>query len=84
MSDVCEACDAPAATARPTAALIARTRAVEASLPGERVAEAAFGVFFGSQGGAIAWRDYQRLLRRRDAAAASLPGRAVRALRCEA
>ena len=81
---MCEACDSPAATARPSAALIARTRAIEAEVPGERVPAEAFAVFFGARGGAIAWAQYQRLLHARDAAAASLPRRSLQALRCEA
>lgn len=80
---MCDACDAPTAATRPTTALIARTRAIEAALPGERVPADAFAVFFGERGGAIAWSQYQRLLRCQDAAAASLPHRAVRPLRCE-
>jgi len=81
---MCDACDNPGQTARPGAALIARTRAIEAALPGERVGEAAFAVFFGGQGGAIAWPQYQRLLQCRAAAAASLPGRTARSFRCAA
>ncbi|HVC63135.1 MAG TPA: hypothetical protein VND19_22580 [Acetobacteraceae bacterium] len=79
---MCERCDAPPLAAlRPGAALIARARAIEAGLPGERVTEAAFAVFFGARGGAIPWPQYQRLLRCRDAAAANLPRGP---LRCEA
>ena len=81
---MCENCEAPPATLRPGPALIARTRALEAALPGERVTEAAFTVFFGGRGGAIPWPQYQRLLRCRDAATASLPRRSVGGLRCEA
>lgn len=81
---MCESCEAPLTTLRPGPALIARTRAVEAALPGERVTEAAFAVFFGGRGGAIPWPEYQRLLRCRDAAMASLPRRLVGPLRCEA
>lgn len=80
---MCETCDASSAMVRPSAALIARTRMIEATLPGERVGEAAFAVFFGGRGGAIPWAQYQRLLQCRAAAAASLSRRAGRALRCE-
>jgi len=81
---MCENCDAPAATLRPSPALIARIRALEAALPGERVTEAAFAVFLGGRGGAIPWPQYQRLLQCRDAAAAGLPRRRTGLLRCEA
>ncbi|MGH7042017.1 MAG: hypothetical protein ACREFY_07795 [Acetobacteraceae bacterium] len=78
---MCETCDAAPATGRPTAALTARIRAIEATLPGERVGEEAFAVFLGARGGAIPWPQYQRLLRCRDAAAANAP---IRSFRCEA
>ena len=81
---MCESCEAPPVTLRPSAALIACTRAIEAALPGERVTEAAFAVFFGERGGAIAWSEYQRLFYCRDVAGASLPGRPGGRLRCEA
>lgn len=81
---MCDACDLPSAMTRPSAALVARTRAIEAALPGERVDEDAFAVFFGACGGAVPWAQYQRLLQCRDAAAASLPRRSVQSLRCEA
>jgi len=81
---MCDACDLPSAMTRPSAALVVRIRAIEAALPGERVGEDAFAVFFGARGGAIPWTQYQRLLQCRDAAAASLPRRPVQSLRCEA
>jgi hypothetical protein len=80
---MCEACENTAETARPSPALIARTRAIEATLPGERVDAAAFAVFFGAAGGAIGWGEYQRLLQCRAAAADELAARAVRSFRCE-
>ena len=80
---MCETCDSLAETTRPGAALIARLRAIEAALPGERVEEAAFAVFLGARGGAIPWAQYQRLLLCRDAAAASPAGPPVRSFRCE-
>ncbi len=80
---MCENCAALGAPIRPSAALIARTRAVEASLPGERVADAAFAVFFGERGGSIPWPQYQRLRQAFETAAASLTRRPVGSFRCE-
>lgn len=59
---MCENCFSNLPQVRPNAALITRTRKIEATLPGERVADAAFAVFFGQRGGSIPWEQYQRLL----------------------
>ncbi len=68
---MCEACLSSLAAGRPSVALLARARAIEAALPGERVPREAWEIFAGHAGGAIEFRHYERLLRCRDAAAAS-------------
>jgi len=72
---MCENCDASFPQVRPSAALIARTRDIEAGLPGDRVEDAAFEVFFGRRGGSIPWPQYQRLAQCMEAAMASMPTR---------
>ena len=72
---MCENCDASVPQVRPSAALIARTREIEAGLPGQRVEDAAFDVFFGRRGGSIPWEQYQRLVQCMETALATLPQR---------
>ena len=45
----------------PSAALIERTRKIEASLVGEPVPENAWGVFFAPVCGAIEWKHFERM-----------------------
>lgn len=52
--------------------LVARTRAVEASMSGERVPEDAWGAFFSPACGAIDWAHFERMFLARKAAAAFL------------
>jgi hypothetical protein len=56
----------------PSAELVARTRAVEAAMPGEGVPEAVWEAFFGPACGAIDWAYFERMFRARKAAAAYL------------
>ena len=72
---MCENCDSSVPQIRPSAALIARVREIEAGLPGDRVEDAAFDVFFGRRGGSIPWPQYQRLAQCMEAAMASMPAR---------
>ena len=41
--------------------LVRRARAIEARLPGERVPESAWDIYFNFAGGAIEWRYVQRI-----------------------
>jgi hypothetical protein len=66
---MCDACGTAVTAGRPVPALLARARAIEAALPGERVPAEAWAIFEGETGGAIAFRHYERLLRCRAAAA---------------
>jgi hypothetical protein len=56
----------------PSAALVERTRLIEASLGGERVPEAAWEVFFSPACGVIEWAHFERMFHARMAAAAYL------------
>lgn len=56
--------------------LVRRAREIEARLPGERVPEAAWDIYFNFAGGAIAWRDFQRIQQsHRDAVESAPPSR---------
>jgi hypothetical protein len=57
---------------RPSPALIARARAIEAKMPGERVPESAWAVFFHHSGGALSWVHHHRMLLACNEAAGSL------------
>jgi hypothetical protein len=61
----------------PLAALIERTRAVEACKPGDRVPEALWAIFFGSESGAIPWGHYERMLVSRQTAVALITASAA-------
>jgi hypothetical protein len=41
---------------------LAAARAVEAAMPGERVPDEAWNIFFGLAGGGLAWADRQRMV----------------------
>jgi len=41
--------------------VIHRTRAIEADLPGDRVPEEAWNIFFGFAGGSLTYQHYQRI-----------------------
>ena len=41
--------------------LVARARDIEAAMPGERVPEASWDVFFGFAGGSVEYRHFQRI-----------------------
>jgi len=56
----------------PSAALVARTRAVEASLEGERVPEDAWAAFFSPACSSIEWPHFERMFRARKSAVAFL------------
>lgn len=62
----------PAETAIPLAALMERTRTVEARKGGDRVPEALWPVFFGLRSGSIPWAHHQRMLASRETALAFL------------
>jgi hypothetical protein len=53
---------------RVTEYLIRLTRQIEEDMPGTPVTEEAWPVFFGRQGGSIAWKDYERMARCREGA----------------
>lgn len=55
-----------------SAALVERTRLVEAAMPGERVPEAAWQAFFSPACGAIDWPHFERMFHARKAAVAYL------------
>lgn len=42
-------------------AVVHRTRDIEAAMPGDRVPEASWDVFFGFAGGALEYRHFQRI-----------------------
>ena len=48
--------------------LIARTREIEADLPGDPVPEGAWPIFFGIEGGSLLWAHHERMARSREAA----------------
>jgi hypothetical protein len=48
--------------------VLRRAREIEAALPGERVPEIAWSIYFGFAGGSIAWRHFQRLRQAHDEA----------------
>ncbi|MDX6805528.1 hypothetical protein [Terrihabitans rhizophilus] len=52
-----------------TPALVGVMRDIEADLPGRRVSEEAWQVFFGAESGGIGWGDLERIARSREAAA---------------
>ena len=52
----------------PSPELVARTRAAEAAMAGERVPEAAWEAFFGAACGAIDWVHFERMFHARKAA----------------
>lgn len=52
----------------PSAELVARTRMVEASMPGERVPEESWRAFFSPACGAIAWAHFERMFAARKSA----------------
>ncbi|HWA39746.1 MAG TPA: hypothetical protein VG873_17965 [Burkholderiales bacterium] len=56
----------------PSEELVARTRSIEASLPGARVPEEAWAAFFGAACVAIDWGHFERMFEARKAAAAYL------------
>lgn len=56
----------------PSEELVERTRAVEASMEGARVPEAAWRAFFGAGCGAIEWSLFERMFQARKAAATYL------------
>jgi hypothetical protein len=43
--------------------LVHRARDIEVAMPGERVPEAAWDIYFGFAGGSVEWRHYQRIYR---------------------
>ena len=56
----------------PSDEIVARTRAVEASMDGARVPEGAWSAFFSAACGAIDWAHFERMFLARKAAAAFL------------
>lgn len=52
--------------------LIARTREIEAAMPGERVPEAAWAIFFSHGGGSLAFEHHRRMMASCAAAAEAL------------
>jgi hypothetical protein len=66
---------------------VRRAREIEAAMPGDRVPEAAWNIYFGRAGGAIAWPHLQRIRQAYDEAERSAPpparrfGRRARARR---
>ena len=60
---MCEACDNDYSAQLPRldAELIARARAIEAEMPGERVSDEAWAIFVGRAGGGISWTDHKRM-----------------------
>jgi hypothetical protein len=47
---------------RASPALVARARALEAKMPGERVPESAWAIFFHHSGGSLSWAHHHRML----------------------
>jgi hypothetical protein len=74
----------------PSNDLVGRTRAIEASMAGERVPEDAWATFFSAACGAIEWVHFERMFQARNAAATYLSietssprrARAASAFRC--
>jgi hypothetical protein len=92
---MCEACESDDDTPREPLRneVVATARDIEAKMPGERVPEHAWAIFFSFAGGALEWRYFQRIRSSYDAALAAHESRAVSeaqpgtrgsAIRCEA
>ena len=60
---MCSACEGKPVEERVAADpnVVHRARAIEAEMPGERVPEDAWNVFFGFAGGSITYQHYQRV-----------------------
>ena len=77
---MCEACEADDRQAGISPALAARARRIEAAMTGPPVPEASWDILLGRRGGAVPWRDTQRMLTCLDMAAQMTGAR----LRCDA
>jgi hypothetical protein len=69
---MCAACDGDEEDMGPrapaSAEVVAAVKEIESKMPGERVPEHAWAIFFNFAGGAIEWRHYQRIRSSYDAA----------------
>ena len=67
---MCSSCeeDEPAPYVPIDRAVALRAREIEASMPGERVPDGAWAIYFGHAGGAVAWRHFQRMRQSHDEA----------------
>lgn len=72
MCDACEDYDGTPLPSRDEATM-REARAIEATIPGERVPEEAWAIFSGLAGGSIQWKHYQRLHVSYEAAANNAP-----------
>jgi hypothetical protein len=74
MASMCSACEGeePVAYVPVERAVVLRAREIEASLPGERVPDSAWDIYFGFAGGAIAWPHFQRMRQSHDQAERSV------------
>lgn len=73
---MCEACesDEPYEPREPVPPeILARARAIEAALAGERAPDAAWAIYLGQAGGAVTFAQYQRIRASYEAALASAP-----------
>jgi hypothetical protein len=60
---MCSACEGKPIEphARVDIDLVRRARELEAKVPGERVPDSAWEIYFGSAGGSVEWRHFQRM-----------------------
>jgi hypothetical protein len=69
---MCDSCDetdgAPRPRVVPSEELIAAARAIEDTLPGEKVPAEAWPIFLGRVSGAVLWPHMERMMRAMDAA----------------
>jgi hypothetical protein len=72
---MCSACEDAEITPYQPAdrTLVRRARAIEALMPGERVPESAWQIYFDLAGGAIEWRHFQRIRQSYDEAERTVP-----------
>jgi hypothetical protein len=60
---MCSACEGKPIEERVAVdpSLVPRARAIEAAMPGDRVPDDTWNVFFGFAGGSVEWRHFQRM-----------------------
>jgi hypothetical protein len=60
---MCSACEGKPIEERVAVdpSVVPRARAIEAAMPGDRVPDDAWNVFFGFAGGSVEWRHFQRM-----------------------